>query len=180
MKRVFDVFVSAVALVFFGWFIVVLFIVASFDTKSYGFFFQKRVGQYGRLFTIYKLKTYHPKTRNISKIGGFLRKFKLDELPQLFNVLIGDMSFVGPRPDVPGYYDLLSGEERKILELKPGVTSWASIKYANEDEILASQQDPLWYNDKVLFPDKVRMNLDYYYHHTFFGDLKIILRTILK
>ena len=88
------------------------------------------------------------------------------------------MSFVGPRPDIPGYYDTLEGENRKILQLKPGLTSSASIKYANEDALLDQQENPLIYNDTVLFPDKVRMNLEYYYNHSFIGDLKIIWQTI--
>ena len=113
----------------------------------------------------------------ISPLGRFLRKTKLDELPQLWNVLIGDMSFVGPRPDIPGYYDILEGEARKVLELKPGITSLASIKYRDEECILKTQNNPSEYNDTVLFPDKVKMNLDYYYNRSFFGDLKIILKT---
>lgn len=121
----------------------------------------------------------HPKTNTISRFGKFLRTRKLDELPQLYNILKGDMSFVGPRPDIAGYYDTLKGEDRKILDLKPGLTSDASIKYKNEEEILAEQKNPLKYNDEILFPDKVRMNLKYYYTRTFWRDIKIILRTII-
>ena len=120
----------------------------------------------------------HGGEKTISWFGNFIRKTKIDELPQLFNVLIGNMSIVGPRPDVPGYYDRLQGEERKILELKPGFTSLATLKYANEEILLAQQENPLYYNDTILFPDKVKLNLDYYYNHTFFGDLKIIWKTI--
>lgn len=178
-KRIFDIAFSFFLIVFFGWLVLFGFILASLDTKSNGFFLQKRVGQYGKLFTIYKLKTIHPKTFEITAIGRFLRKSKIDELPQLWNVLIGEMSFVGPRPDIPGYYDELQGEERKILELKPGITSLASIKYKREEEILAKEKNPLEYNDTVLFPDKVKMNLDYYYKRSFFGDLKIIAKTII-
>lgn len=115
----------------------------------------------------------------ISPIGSFLRKYKIDELPQLLNILKGEMSFVGPRPDIEGYYDKLTGEERKILELKPGLTSEASIIYRNEEELLAKQNNPLKYNDEVLFPEKIRLNLDYYYNRSIFLDLKIILRTLL-
>lgn len=93
---------------------------------------------------------------------------------------MGDMSFVGPRPDIPGYYDLLQGEERKILSLKPGITSWASLKYANEEELLSQQKDPLRYNDEVIFPDKVKMNLEYYYHHSLFVDVRIIINTLFR
>lgn len=178
-KRIFDIAFSFILIVFFGWILLLGFVFASLDTRSNGFFLQKRVGQYGKLFTIYKLKTIHPKTREITAIGGFLRRSKIDELPQLWNVMIGEMSFVGPRPDIPGYYDKLQGEERKILELKPGITSLASIKYKREEEILSKQENPLEYNDTVLFPDKVKMNLDYYYKRSFFGDLKIIAKTII-
>lgn len=120
----------------------------------------------------------HPETNAISAWGKFLRKSKLDELPQLFNILKADMSFVGPRPDIPGYYDLLQGEERKILALKPGLTSEASIKYKNEDQLLAQQENPLHYNDSIIFPDKVKMNLEYYHQRSFWGDLGIIFKTI--
>ncbi len=110
----------------------------------------------------------------ISKYGNFLRNSKFDELPQLLNILWGQMSFVGPRPDVPGYYDRLQGEERKILELKPGLLSRAALKYYNEEDILNAQQVPLKYNDEVIFPDKVRMNLDYYYNRSLREDLRIL------
>ena len=156
------------------------FIIATIDTKSFGLFCQKRVGQYGKLFIIYKLKTINPKTSKISRIGCFFRNSKLDELPQLVNIVKGEMSFVGPRPDIEGYYDKLEGENRKILALKPGLTSLASIKYAQEEAILANQNNPLKYNDEVIFPDKIKMNLDYYYTHSFFVDLKIILKTIFR
>jgi lipopolysaccharide/colanic/teichoic acid biosynthesis glycosyltransferase len=107
-----------------------------------------------------------------------MRKHKLDELPQFFNVLIGNMSIVGPRPDIEGYYDKLEGEDRKILELKPGITSEASLKYYNEEAILEQQENPLLYNDTVIFPDKVRMNLEYYYNRSFWDDLWIIWSTV--
>ena len=107
----------------------------------------------------------------------FLRKSKIDELPQLLNVLFGQMSFVGPRPDIPGYYDKLVGEDRKILELKPGLTSKASLKYFNEEFLLSTQPNPLEYNDSVIFPDKVKMSLEYYYKKSFREDLKIIFKT---
>jgi lipopolysaccharide/colanic/teichoic acid biosynthesis glycosyltransferase len=179
-KRRFDVIISLVALIFFGVVLVIFWIMASHDTKSNGLFIQERIGQWGRIFKIYKLKTIQPKTKRISPIGRFFRKSKIDELPQLWNILIGDMSFVGPRPDVAGYYDALEGENRRILELKPGLTSMASIKYANEEALLAAQEIPLKYNDTVIFPDKVRMNLEYYYHHSLVGDMKIILKTIFR
>ena len=179
IKRLFDVFLAIIGLCFIGWLLVIFWLLASIDTRSNGLFIQDRIGQFGASFKIVKLKTMHPKTRNISKIGAFFRKFKIDELPQLWNIVIGSMSFVGPRPDVAGYYDLLEGENRKILELKPGLTSAASLKYFNEEELLVLQEHPLRYNDEVIFPDKVKLNLDYYYNRSFYGDLLIIIKTIL-
>lgn len=179
-KRIFDILFSLTALIFLGLFIAIFWILASIDTKSNGFFLQKRVGQFGKIFIIFKLKSIQNNSDKISKLGFFLRKSKIDELPQLLNVLIGDMSIVGPRPDIVGYYDQLFGENRKILNLKPGITSAASIKYANEDEILSQQENSLHYNDTVIFPDKITMNLDYFYNQSFFVDLKIIFNTIFK
>lgn len=140
-------------------------------------FRQKRVGQYGKLFTMIKFRTmsvsHHGSSisvageSRITPLGAKLRKYKLDELPELWNVLIGDMSFVGPRPDVPGYADQLKGEDKDILRLKPGITGPATLKYRNEEELLAQQIDPQRYNNEVIFPDKVRINLDYFHHHSF-------------
>ncbi|MDI1318529.1 sugar transferase [Flavobacterium sp.] len=178
IKRCFDFVFSIVALVLFLPFILISWLILMFDTKSNGLFFQQRVGQFGKLFTIYKLKTMHPKTDNVSKTGFFFRKYKLDELPQFLNVLKGEMSIVGPRPDIEGYYDKLEGNERKVLELKPGITSEASLKYYNEEAILEQQENPLDYNDHVIFPDKVKMNLDYYYNQNLLLDIKIIIKTI--
>lgn len=157
---------------------------AVIDTQTNGVFIQERIGRHGIKFKIYKIRTIRTSTQSdfmgISEIGKFLRKSKLDELPQLFNILKGDMSVVGPRPDIAGYYDLLEGENRKILELKPGLTSLASIKYANEEDLLAKQKNPSQYNEQVIFPDKVKMNLDYYYQRSFFGDIKIIWKTVFR
>ena len=178
IKRGFDVVFSILALVIFLPFIIISWLILMVDTKSNGLFFQQRVGQFGKLFTIYKLKTMHDETGNVSKTGCFFRKYKLDELPQFLNVLKGEMSIVGPRPDIEGYYDKLEGEDRKILELKPGITSEASIKYYNEEEILEQQENGLHYNDSIIFPDKVKMNLDYYYNQNLLLDIKIIIKTI--
>lgn len=176
-KRLFDILFSTLSmLLLFGVFIIFWF-GSLLDTKSSGVFIQDRVGQYGNIFKIFKLRTIHPKTFKISSYGKFLRKFKFDELPQLLNIFIGDMSIVGPRPDVLGYYDQLSGENRLILKLKPGLTSEAAIKYSKEEELLAAQKDPKKYNDEIIFPDKVKLNLNYYYHHSILGDLKIIGKT---
>lgn len=152
-------------------------------------FRQKRVGQYGELFTMVKFRSMtvaHGGSsisvageERITPLGAKLRKYKLDELPELWNVLIGDMSFVGPRPDVPGYADKLVGEDREILQLKPGITGPASLKYRNEEEILASVEDPIRYNDEVIFPDKVRINREYMEEWSFWGDIRIIFKTVL-
>ena len=112
--------------------------------------------------------------------GKMLRRYKIDELPALLNVLKGEMSLVGPRPDVPGYADKLTGEDRKVLKLRPGITGPASLKYANEESILATVKNPKKYNDEVIFPDKVKINLNYYYNNSFLGDLKIIINTIFR
>lgn len=152
-------------------------------------FRQKRIGQYGELFTMVKFRSMtvaHGGSSisvagesRITPLGAKLRKYKLDELPELWNVLIGDMSFVGPRPDVPGYADKLVGEDREILQLKPGITGPASLKYRNEEEILASVEDPIRYNDEVIFPDKVRINREYMEEWSFWGDIRIIFKTVL-
>jgi lipopolysaccharide/colanic/teichoic acid biosynthesis glycosyltransferase len=180
LKRFFDVVFSVVVLLSLGWLILLCYVLACIETRSNGLFVQQRVGQYGQLFWIYKLKTMHPRSHEIGFFGRTFRKYKLDELPQFYNVLIGDMSVVGPRPDVPGYYDCLQGDDRRLLELKPGITSEASIKYKNEDALLAQQENPLAYNDQVIFPDKVRMNLEYYEHQSITNDLKIIFKTLVN
>ncbi len=153
-------------------------------------FRQRRVGRGGRLFTMYKFRSMtvgHGGSSvsvagesRITPLGHVLRRYKLDELPELWNVLIGDMSLVGPRPDVPGYADRLTGADRDVLRLRPGITGPASLKYANEEEILALVDDPQRYNDEVIFPDKVRINLQYYRSHSLAGDIKLILATIFR
>ena len=153
------------------------------------FFVQKRVGQHGKLFTMYKFRSmtvYHSGSSvsvkgesRITPFGAKLRKYKLDELPELWNVFIGDMSFVGPRPDVPGYADALIGDDREILKLRPGITGPASLKYRNEEELLAQQDDPIRYNDEVIFPDKVRINRYYLHHYSFIKDIQMIICTVL-
>lgn len=155
----------------------ILFLISSLDTGFPGIFKQHRIGRFGNTFIIFKFRTFHPKAHTKSAIGIWMRKNKLDELPQLFNILKGDMSLVGPRPDVAGYYDTLVGEDRLILGLKPGLTSEASIKFRNEEEILNQKKNPLKYNDEVLFPEKVKMNLEYYKNLSFKKDAQILLKT---
>ena len=170
-------------------------------------FKQQRVGRYGKLFIMYKFRSMivsHSGSSvsvagesRITPLGAVLRKYKLDELPELWNVLKGDMSFVGPRPDVPGYADALTGEDREVLQLRPGITGPASLKYRNEEELLAIVENDLLngvsvkapdgrtissvqeYNDWVIFPDKVRINRYYLHHYSFWKDIKIILVTVL-
>lgn len=179
-KFVFDSILAIVLLTVLLPLMILLLIIAGADTRSGGLFFQKRVGRSGKTFTIYKFRTIKKNGTKCSATGAFLRKFKLDELPQLFNILSGDMSFVGPRPDVEGYYDRLSGKDRNVLQLRPGITSEASIKYSNEEEILKAQKNPLQYNDEVVFPDKIKMNLHYLENMSFSGDMKILMRTVFR
>lgn len=186
-KRLFDFFFALLLLICFSGLIIILWMMAAIVTKSNGLFLQKRIGQYGKPFTILKFKTMRlvsagdgENSTVIPPTAAFFRKYKLDELPQLLNILGGQMSFVGPRPDIPGYYDKLVGEERKILELKPGLTSEASIKYSDEEEILKNIPNPEKFNDEVIFPDKVKMNLYYYYNRSFVGDLKVMFNTMLR
>lgn len=180
IKQIFDILFAFISLIILFPILLICWFLTCRDTRSNGLFLQTRIGQFGKPFTIYKLRTMHSKTTKISKMGAFFRRYKLDELPQLLNVLQGNMSMVGPRPDIAGYYDLLEGEELLILNLKPGLTSTAAIKYANEDQLLTKQENPLQYNNTVLFPDKVKLNLAYYYNHTFWGDLKIIFKTLVN
>ena len=152
-------------------------------------FTQLRVGRHGKVFSIYKFRTMTVEhggssvsvkdESRITPIGARLRRYKLDELPELWNVLRGDMSFVGPRPDVPGYADQLQGDDRRMLELRPGITGPATLKYRNEEELLASVENPIQYNDEVIFPDKVRLNMYYLNHYSFMTDLQIIACTVL-
>ena len=188
-KRGFDIVVSFFGLTFSWWLIFIAWIVATFETKSNGFFIQKRVGKDGKIFNVIKIKTMKKvegvdttitssNDIRITKSGKFFRDTKIDELPQLINVLIGDMSFVGPRPDVPGYADKLEGEDRIVLSIRPGITGPASLKYKNEEEILASQTDPKWYNDKIIWPDKVRINKEYIKNWSLKKDIEYIIKTL--
>lgn len=176
-KALMDYGLSFVAVILLLPLLLILLVVASIDTGFPGIFKQNRIGTDGRIFLIYKFRTYHSKTFTKSKTGIWLRKKKLDELPQLFNILKGDMSLVGPRPDIPGYYDRLQGEDRLVLQLKPGLTSEAGIKFRDEEDILSQQSDPLKYNDEILFPKKIKMNLNYYYQLSFKKDAQILLKT---
>ena len=191
MKRVMDFSFSLLGLVMLLPLFFLLFFLIKSTSKGPFFFIQERVGREGKIFKMIKLRTMYvtnsyrsPITKKddvqITRVGRFLRRYKLDELPGLINVLLGQMSLVGPRPDVPGYADKLVGSDRLILKLRPGITGPASLKYANEEEILAMQKDPKAYNDKIIYPDKVRINIDYYNNQSIWLDIKIIFATIFK
>lgn len=170
---------AIVGLLFFGLIILLTICIASIDTQSFGLFTQKRIGQYGKQFTIFKIKTLNDKSKSSTTVGRFLRSTKLDELPQLFNIFNGTMSFVGPRPDISGYADKLISDDRIILNVKPGVTGLGSLKYRNEEQLLSQQTSPLHYNDTIIWPDKVRINKWYVHNQTFLLDLKMLYYTFM-
>lgn len=164
-----------------------LIILSTLDTKTFGIYRQQRVGQHGKLFYIYKLRTLREKSHHLgyldnspSVLGRFLRRSKLNELPQLFNVLKGDMSFVGPRPDVVGFADELEGEDRIILKVKPGITGPATLKYKDEERVLERQKDPEHYNRTIIWVDKVKINKNYVRNYSFYLDLIYILKSTLN
>jgi lipopolysaccharide/colanic/teichoic acid biosynthesis glycosyltransferase len=188
LKRSFDIIASIFGLILLSPVLLVIAALIKLQIPGPVIFCQERAGRHGNPFTIYKFRTMvvnHGGSSisikgedRITPFGAKLRKHKLDELPELWNVLKGDMSFVGPRPDIPEYVNKLTGEERLILELRPGITSPATLKYAKEEELLASVSDPKKYNDEVLWPDKVRINLEYYRNKSIAKDIVIILNTI--
>ena len=191
IKRFFDIFFSILGIVFFLPVFLIISLLIRLDSKGPVFFLQDRVGLNERIFKIIKFRTMKVNHNSkltitaidddrITRIGSLIRRFKIDELPELLNVLKGDMSFVGPRPDVPGYADKLQGEDRNILKLRPGITSMASLKYANEEQLLKLQDNPEKYHYEVIFKDKVKINLAYYYKNNLWIDLKIIFSTIFK
>lgn len=192
LKWLFDRIVSLIGLLVL-W--PVLFVVAILIKKWMPgpvFFVQKRVGRNGKLIKVHKFRTMTVRkatdkftgvaaaeTSRITPLGEKLRKYKLDELPELWDVFIGTMSFVGPRPDVPGYADELQGDDREILKLRPGITGPASLKYRDEEELLAKVDNPQKYNDEVIWPDKVRLNRYYIHHYSFIKDIEMIVYTVL-
>ena len=213
LKIVFDKVVSLVGLIILSPVLLIVALLIKWKMPGPILFCQQRVGRYGRIFTVYKFRTMTVKaeasvaSRNseatsiasqeqsrITPLGEKLRRYKLDELPELWNVLKGDMSFVGPRPDVPGYADQLQGEDREVLLLRPGITGPASLKYRNEEDILEAVDEALQkgrsglpigittvqaYNDNVIYPDKVRLNRYYLHHYSFIKDIQMIVCTVL-
>ena len=187
IKRIFDSVISIFALIILIIPLVLLIFIATISTRQSGLFIQKRIGKKGIPFSCYKIRTLKGKShQNINEIvsnetqfGRWLRKSKLDELPQLFNVLFGSMSLVGPRPDIPGYADKLVGEDRIILSIRPGITGPATIIYKNEDELLVEKEDPNTYNDQVIWPDKVKINKEYIKNWTMLKDVHYLWVSLL-
>lgn len=187
-KRIFDIVLSLVAVVSLGWLIVIAVIIATFDTGKFGLFTQRRIGRYGKDFSVFKIRTMRDSGSSsvittssddrITRIGRIFRATKIDELPQIVNVLIGDMSLVGPRPDVEGYWDRLTGDARRVLELRPGLTGPATVVFMDEEQLLDEQDDPVEFNDNVLFPKKVRLNIEYYDSYTMLKDIQCIAVTV--
>lgn len=186
----FDLFFSFIGILLLWVPMVILILIATISTGKFGLYSQKRIGFRARTFTMLKIRSMtesddpsHITLENdprITGFGKFLRHYKLDELPQLFNVFWGDMSLVGPRPDVSGYADSLQGEDRVILEVRPGITGPATLKYKNEEALLSLQSDPKRYNDEVIWKDKVEINKKYIENWSLSGDLKIILKTFFS
>ena len=189
IKRAFDL-VVAVAAIVATWPVMVLAVaLATVDTRQWGIFTQPRVGRNGELFAVKKIRTMRTSSTvsttvttrtdtRITRLGGVLRSLKVDELPQLINVVRGDMSLVGPRPDVPGFADLLEGDDRVILSVRPGITGPAALAYRREEEILAAVIDPERHNREVIWPDKVRISRQYVANYSLMGDIRCIRDTI--
>jgi len=187
-KRLFDIAAAIFGLIVTSPVFLIIAILIKIKMPGPVFFRQNRVGRNGKLFKMVKfrsMKVNHGGNTisvkgesRITPLGAKLRKYKLDEFPEFWNILIGDMSFVGPRPDVPGYADKLEGDDRLLLTIRPGLTGAASLKYSNEEELLALQDDPVKYNDEVLYPDKVRIDISYIKHWSFWLDIKIIFYTL--
>lgn len=190
MKRLFDIFVSLSGIILlFPFFVVIAFIVKA-DSTGPVLFRQKRVGRYGKEFYVLKFRSMHyrkeeggqitvgERDSRITRSGYYLRKFKIDELPQLANVFIGQMSLVGPRPEVRRYVDIYTGDQLEVLSVRPGITSTASVVYRNENDLLEKSENPEEYYTSVVMQDKLRMDLDYVHNHNFVEDLKIIMITL--
>ena len=190
MKRLFDIVCSFFGLVFLSWLFVFVALWVGLSSRGGVFYRQRRVGRCNRDFTIYKFRsmrvnsdrqgllTIGGRDGRITKAGVFIRKDKLDELPQLFNVLRGDMSFVGPRPEVRKYVELYTEEQKKVLTVRPGITSLSSIKYRNENEILSRSDNPEQYYIDVIMQDKLAIELDYLEQRSLLTDIKVIFQTI--
>lgn len=192
MKRIFDFTLSLIGLLLLSPLFLAVAVWIACDSKGGVFYRQVRVGRGGEDFKLYKFRsmrvgsdrkgllTVGGRDSRITRSGYFIRKYKIDELPQLINVLVGDMSFVGPRPEVRRYVDLYTPEQMKVLSVRPGITDMASIKYRNENDLLASAADPERYYIDVVMPDKLRINLEYIAGRSLMLDIKLIFRTLFK
>ena len=190
LKYIFDRLAALIGLLCIWWMLIIVAIIIKVKMPGGpAIFMQTRIGRHGKPFTMYKFRTMTVNhggssvsvagESRITPLGAVLRRYKIDELPELWNVLKGDMSFVGPRPDVPGYADALQGDDREVLLLRPGITGPASLKSRNEEEILAAVDNPQIYNDTIIFPDKVRINRYYLHNYSFITDIKMIFCTVL-
>lgn len=190
MKRLFDIFCSAFGLLVLLPAFVVLIILIKIESPGPGFYTQQRVGRNSRMFNLFKFRTMHlnadkltaitvgARDPRITRIGYYLRKYKIDELPQLINVVRGDMSLVGPRPELKKFVDLYTPEQREVLTVRPGITDFASLEFRNENELLEGKEDPIKYYVDEILPAKLALSLRYVRTRSFLLDIKIILRTI--
>ncbi len=192
INRIFDIFFSSLALLIIAPVFLFIAFLIILESKGGVFYKQIRVGKGQRLFNLYKFRSMKPgsdrkglltvggRDARITRMGVFLRSYKLDELPQLFNILRGDMSFVGPRPEVPKYVNLYNQEQKKVLSVKPGLTDYASLEYFDESNLLAGAEDPEKYYIEKIMPDKLALNIRYIADKSFITDIKIIFKTLLK
>ncbi|MDU7363093.1 sugar transferase [Clostridium sp.] len=192
VKRIFDFLVSLIGIIILSPIFVIVSIAIKLDSRGEVLFLQKRVGRYRKEFNIYKFRTMVTnaekigkqitvgKDSRITRVGAFLRKFKIDELPQLFNVLKGDMSLVGPRPEVPKYVALYNEEQRHVLDVRPGITDMASLRYKDENDILGKVDNPEEYYINIIMRDKLNLNLEYIEKSNLFFDIYLIIKTIIK
>lgn len=190
MKRIFDFIFSFIGLLVISPVLLGIALIIAFTSKGGVFYRQNRVGRFGRDFRIFKFRTMYVdsdkkglltvggRDPRVTNVGYYLRKYKIDELPQLINVFLGDMSFVGPRPEVRKYVDLYNDEQRKVLNVHPGITDLASIEYRNENEILSKQSEPEKYYIDVIMPAKLSINLKYIENRSLFKDINVILKTL--
>lgn len=186
-KRLFDLALSTILLIPSILLILSMAILLVIRTMKFPFFIQKRIGKGGKVFKLIKIrtlftkdeiKTFPPEAK--LKLSRYIRQHKLDELPQIMQIWVGQMSFVGPRPDLPGYFDCVEEKYQKLWTLKPGLTGPATLKYKNEDEILLKQNHPEQYNDQVIWPDKLGINLTYFENYSFWSDLNILIKSVTK
>lgn len=192
IKRVFDFFAALIGIILISPVLIVVCVAIKLDSSGKIMFLQKRVGKDEKEFYIYKFRTMVTDAEKlgkqitvgndnrITKVGAFLRKYKIDELPQLFNVLKGDMSLVGPRPEVPKYVALYSEEQKKVLSVRPGITDLASLRYSDENEILGKVDNPEEHYINVIMQDKLGLNLEYIKKSNLFFDISLIIKTIIK